>query len=277
MLRQRFWAQYLEEYDADGTGAMSHIELTTMLDSLGSTLRSSTLDAWFTRFNKDPKKDELLMTEAILCLEEEINRPLDQKKRLSSGDESFTDASAYATPARVPSPKQEKGGMDFTGPAHSKSASVDQAAKLQAPAGADANANLDTQPGEVSGNTRVVGSISGPAGAAKKGELDAMLPQTTSPEPSESDESPFSPGVERVINIKECPLCHRPRMNKKGEADIVTHLAVCASGDGHQIDKFIVNSYVTASQAQRKWYTTLLGKITSGAYNIGAVSPLLWS
>jgi phosphatidylserine decarboxylase len=58
-----------------------------------------------------------------------------------------------------------------------------------------------------------------------------------------------------VINVKNCPICHRLRLNKKVEMDIVTHVAVCASGDWAKIDKIDIGNFVTASQAQRMWYT----------------------
>ena len=77
--------------------------------------------------------------------------------------------------------------------------------------------------------------------------------------------------VERVINIKNCPLCHRPRLNSRAEMDIVTHLAVCASQDWARVDRMIVGNFVTASQAQRKWYTKVITKLSAGNYRIGAV------
>jgi phosphatidylserine decarboxylase len=74
-----------------------------------------------------------------------------------------------------------------------------------------------------------------------------------------------------VINIKNCPLCHRPRLNAKAERDIVTHLAVCASQDWARVDRVMVSNFVTAVQAQRKWYTNVLSKVSAGNYKIGAV------
>ena len=107
---------------------------------------------------------------------------------------------------------------------------------------------------------------------------------TTVPSTSSSDaedlsgDNSSSPGsgseemVERVINVKNCPLCHRPRLNSKAERDIVTHLAVCASGDWSRVDRMLVGNFVTASQAQRKWYTRMFSKGLSGDYKLGANS-----
>jgi hypothetical protein len=65
VLRQHFWKQY----DADDTGALSNIELTSMLDSLRSTLSTKTVNS-FTCNGKKPFEDELTVHEAIWCLEE---------------------------------------------------------------------------------------------------------------------------------------------------------------------------------------------------------------
>ena len=75
----------------------------------------------------------------------------------------------------------------------------------------------------------------------------------------------------RVINVKNYPICRRPRLNKKTEMDIITHVAVCASGDWAKIDKIVLGNFVTASQAQRKWYTKVISKVSSEDYRLGAV------
>src|SRR5262249_22211148 len=36
-------------------------------------------------------------------------------------------------------------------------------------------------------------------------------------------------GEEHVIEIRECPICHQPRLNKRSDTDIITHIATCAS------------------------------------------------
>jgi phosphatidylserine decarboxylase len=74
---------------------------------------------------------------------------------------------------------------------------------------------------------------------------------------------------ERVINVKNCPICHRLRLNKKAEMNIITHVAVCTSGDWAKIDKIVVGNFVTASQAQRKWYTKVISKVSGGDYGLG--------
>jgi phosphatidylserine decarboxylase len=74
-----------------------------------------------------------------------------------------------------------------------------------------------------------------------------------------------------VSNVKNCPICHRTR----AEMDIITHVTVCVSGDWAKIDKIVIGNFVTASQAQRKWYTKVISKVFSGDYRHGAVRFLL--
>lgn len=79
-------------------------------------------------------------------------------------------------------------------------------------------------------------------------------------------------GEEHVIEIRECPLCHQPRLNKRSDADIVTHIATCASQDWRQVNHIVMAGFVTSSQAQRKWYSKVITKISYGGYKLGANS-----
>lgn len=60
------------------------------------------------------------------------------------------------------------------------------------------------------------------------------------------DGSGSSAAVERVINRKNRPLCHHPRLEAKAEIDLTTHFAICASHDRNQADQIVVGNLVTA-------------------------------
>ncbi|OAA53121.1 C2 domain-containing protein [Niveomyces insectorum RCEF 264] len=77
---------------------------------------------------------------------------------------------------------------------------------------------------------------------------------------------------EHVVEIRECPICHQPRLDKRSDADIITHIATCASQDWRQVNNLVMGGFVTASQAQRKWYSKVITKISYGGYKIGANS-----
>lgn len=79
-------------------------------------------------------------------------------------------------------------------------------------------------------------------------------------------------GEEHVIEIRECPICHQPRMGKRTDADIITHIATCASSDWRQVNNLVMGGFVTSSQAQRKWYSKVITKISYGGYKLGANS-----
>ena len=74
-----------------------------------------------------------------------------------------------------------------------------------------------------------------------------------------------------ALLMSRIALCHRPRLNSKAEIYIVTHLAICASHDWNQVDRIVVGNFITASQAQRKWYTKVISMVFSGDYKLGAV------
>lgn len=59
----------------------THIKLTHILDSLGSSLSAENVK-FFTRNGKKPVEDELAVDEAIQCLETQVGRPPNEKKRV---------------------------------------------------------------------------------------------------------------------------------------------------------------------------------------------------
>jgi len=265
---------------------MSHVEITSMLDSLGSTLSRSTIDSFFTRHGKAPSAGELTIEEAVNCLEREVSRPVSQKKRLLQTDDPITRSNSECVTPMYDLNRSHQ-DLVFEGPVVG-GLEEEVEKKLGEGSHDDRNQGLDTQPGQPSGNTQIVGQVPYPAGSAPE-QVDNLLTLVHAAQAhaaqasgeSSASESDFTAsnsgsddGVERVINIKTCPLCHQPRLRHKGEIDIVTHLAICASNDWAKVDRIMVSNFVTASQAKRKWYTVVMNKITTGAYSLGAVSGL---
>lgn len=296
-LRQKFWRVYLKQYDTDDTGTISHLELTSMLDSLGSTLSHETVNSFWTRFNKRPHDEVLTIDEAIQCLETELCRPASEKKRIDPED-SVMDTSAPVTPAITGGMETQQqvnfDKLDFSGAPHNSAAMSnlgrDRADGAELPA---APAPQPTEPMQMPLREAALGtSVSSSSMSTSPSQSQLAPPgmrtpsfnrnNSSSTSTSDAEDSSGSNGsngggspeasFERVINVKNCPLCHRPRLNSKAEVDIVTHLAVCASQDWARVDRIVVGNYVTASQAQRKWYTKVISKVSSGNYKLGAVS-----
>lgn len=276
-LRQKFWRQYITQYDADDTNTMSYTELTIMLDSLGSTLTKHTLESYFTTFNKSSETDELTFDQVIICLERELVKDRSEKQKVHGDEFISSSLSGSTSPAIAAAPASE--GLDVTGPDASHALNADQLAEQIRRS--KPRRSSDDDP---AGNMHTVEVESGVSKLDAKNiplvSVDGVTTGTsgTDTPDSESDDADAdtsgSPADdrERIINVKTCPLCHRPRLGKKSEQDILTHLAVCASADWSRVDRIVVGNYVTASQAQRKFFTKILTKVTSGAYSLGANS-----
>jgi phosphatidylserine decarboxylase len=281
---------------------MSMIEVTSMLDSLGSTLSKATVKTFFERNGKDSNEHELSIDEMIQCLEKEVSRPRSERKSINL-DEPVME-SGINTPtiqpegsgvgSAAPSPRFDK--LDFSGPA------------MPSQPGAGAGVGSSQEQREIYRDQVHLRRPSLPPAYITEPSQQPVLnvpptPENLSPAlrpqnlpsphrhprreysgSSSDQEGDVSSGngsqstpddVERVINVKTCPLCHRPRLNSKAEMDIVTHIAVCASQDWNRVDRIVVGNFVTPSQAQRKWLMKVISKVSSGAYQLGAVSALL--
>ena len=244
-LRQQFWRAMLKQYDADESGRISKVELTTMLDTLGSTLRESTIDSFFQRFphriNGEGEEQDLTMDEVVICLEEQLEAKAKQSQSLGDRVKGLLHTGRDAEITETSS-DSSSGGPSPAELAEPPSSAVN------IPGAQDAN----SQP-----STIIVPEMNK---AGEEGEFVAK------------DELLEDRGEEHVVEIRECPICHQPRLNKRSDADIITHIATCASQDWRQVNKLMMGGFVTASQAQRKWYSKVITKISYGGYKLGANS-----
>ena len=277
-----------------------------MLDSLGSTLTRSTIASFFTRFGKKPHEDEISIEQAVMCLEAELGRPDSERKRLDA-DDAMNDSSVSATPVMFVAGQRgeevplDLDKLDFSGPPH-PGLEAGHEDKLSAPApyvtepmqlpledvAETPDTSSDDADNSSTGITSIGGSTNETINAAKKSKRPRFkrMRRSGTDKSKDTSEDPNSSGnnssntaastsdsnpIERLINVKNCPLCHRPRLNSKTEIDIITHLAICASQDWNRVDRIVVGNFVTASQAQRKWYTKMITKVSSGDYKLGAV------
>lgn len=234
-LRQQFWRAMLKQYDSDESGRISKVELTTMLDTLGSTLREPTIDSFFQRFPHRIEDDvwDMSMDEAVICLEDQL-----QKK---SSPQSMGDRMRSMLPDTDAMKNAISGAMGGKGSSADTSSQSETASNQAIP-----------------GNTTIAVPERGEAGE----EGDAL----------DKDDLNLSSSEEHVVEIRECPICHQPRLNKRNDADIITHIATCASQDWRQVNNLVMGGFVTASQAQRKWYSKVITKVTYGGYKLGANS-----
>jgi phosphatidylserine decarboxylase len=282
-LRQRFWRQLLTQYDTNDSGTLNNLELSSMLDSLGSTLTSKTIQGLFSQFGKKGDDgDELTVNEAIVALEKELSKPWAEKRYVDRSWEATPGGSGSQTPAMMDVVTNQL--MGYVGPhaplvgegklAENKAvvpaSAIDEQEystdeKSAAPLSDDANLPEELNALSVGKQPKRHDSTKSTSTGSSNPSLSAVVPEAEGEEQEEQQ-------VERVIVLKSCPLCHMPRLSKKAEMDIVTHLAVCASQDWRRVDSMVVNNFVTASQAHRKWYTKVITKISQGQYQLGAHS-----
>ncbi|KAJ5998480.1 Phosphatidylserine decarboxylase-related protein [Penicillium sp. IBT 35674x] len=235
-LRQQFWRLMLKQYDADDSGRIDKIEMTTMLDTLGSTLKESTIDAFFERFSgeKDASATaDLSFDQAVMCLEDTLQYL--QKKNAT--------ASSHR-PALVPS---SFGSQDSEEPSSGDELALESST---------------TKPHNANPDSTAVPTLSSDEADQPSSNDEYLRP----------DDLGDERGEEHVVEIRECPLCHQPRLGKRSDADIITHIATCASRDWRQVDNLVMGGFVTSSQAQRKWYSKVITKISYGGYRLGANS-----
>lgn len=227
-LRQQFWRAMLKQYDADDSATINKIELTTMLDTLGSTLKPATINGFFQRFSAEGHTAELLtFDQAVICLEDQLQAS--QKKSL--GDKMQ--------------------GLFISGN-NKSSTDVDSSSEPVTPG--DSNVQL-----------------AAPTSAPTISQ-DSLGTQGEEGDYLDADDLGDERSEEHVIEIRECPLCHQPRLDKRSDADIITHIATCASQDWRQVNNLVMGGFVTSSQAQRKWYSKVVTKIGYGGYKLGANS-----
>lgn len=239
-LRQQFWRAMLKQYDADESGRIDKIELVTMLDTLGSTLHETTIDGFFKRFGHEHTGEMLSLTfdQAVICLEDQLQQ---------------TAKKSHWRPSALGGTGTTTGNN--TGYASSTTLDNDGASGISTPgleSGAQTPAN--------SRSLLSTGVIQ-PPDHGREGDENA-----------EHSDLADDRGEEHVIEIRECPICHQPRLNKKTDADIITHVATCASQDWRQVNNIVMAGFVTSSQAQRKWYSKVITKIGYGGYKLGANS-----
>lgn len=239
-LRQQFWRSMLRQYDSDESGKISKVELTTMLDTLGSTLKESTIDSFFKRFphpssNGEDPAAELTFDEAVICLEDQLDKKSKPPTMAEKMKGLLPDTSAVKSVL-----PQALGG---TGPASSTTT----------------GSSTPTSSENTLGDGVPAQSVEELGSPGEEGEyLDR--------------DDLNDKGEEHVVEIRECPICHQPRLNKRSDADIITHIATCASQDWRQVNNIVMAGFVTSSQAQRKWYSKVITKISYGGYKLGANS-----
>lgn len=291
-LRQQFWRVMLKQYDTEESGKVEKVELVTMLDTLGSTLHNSTIDGFFSRWeetnrmNGVARKDGhrvLTMDQAVICLEEQLmkSREVHSLLHRPHWERDLSTRSNLSVPAAMhtssSSPDESPGGT--TPQLRGVDSSRDPSQVIRTPSGT----TLQLDPAgpffeinDLSGEPVDMDTLSGTTTPGVS-LMSSSITRTDSWE-SEAELHDEESREEHVVEIQECPICHMPRLTRGGrqrvatDADIITHIATCASSDWRAVNNLVMAGFVTSSQAQRKWYSKVVTKIGYGGYKLGANS-----
>jgi len=263
-MRQVFWRKYLEEFDTDGSGTISTTELTSMLDSLGSTLTRETIADFFSRYGKSSHKDQdtLSFEQVIGCLESELLKPPHERNHITSEDEQI----GVGLPAVGSDRAQEI--MDNENQDEENLSLADPKSSPSSPL--VSISFIGHNPIDVTKNSSQMESLANSPLSTNLDEISADEPSSpTQPRPRSRSRLQ----CEKVVHISCCPICHQEQAQSQVEIDMVTHMAVCASKDWASLQNILSpGNFVTSSQANRKWFTKVIGKVQNGKYSLGANS-----
>ncbi|KAA1115026.1 hypothetical protein PGT21_029757 [Puccinia graminis f. sp. tritici] len=258
-MRQVFWRKYLEEFDTDESGTISTTELTSMLDSLGSTLTRETISGFFSRYGKSSNQDQdtLSFEQVIGCLESELMKPAHERNRIDAEDEQIgVGLSAVPTEKALDDENRNDEGSPIADPTSSPTSPLVSISFI------------GHNPMDVTKNPSQTDSVTNSPSSTNLDEISSYDP----PSPTQTrTRSRFQ--TEKVVNISCCPICHQEQDRSQVEMEMVTHMAVCASQDWTSLQNILSpGNFVTSSQANRKWFTKVIGKVQNGKYSLGANS-----
>ncbi|PLW06798.1 hypothetical protein PCANC_19780 [Puccinia coronata f. sp. avenae] len=266
-MRQVFWSKYLAEFDTDESRSISYTELTSMLDSLGSTLTQETISGFFSRYGKSSTQDQdtLSYEQVIGCLESELLKPPHERNQIVSEDAQIGVGLHAVSSERAQQMNEENADGDTPSPADPTSSPSSPLVSVHF---------IGANPTNVSKNaSRGADSLSNSPCSTNLEEITGDEPASPTQPRRRSQATRLQ--CEKVVNISSCPICHQDQLvvQPQAEIDMVTHMAICASQDWSSLQNILSpGNFVTSSQANRKWVTKVIRKVQNGKYSLGANS-----
>ncbi|KAI8337797.1 phosphatidylserine decarboxylase-domain-containing protein [Blakeslea trispora] len=314
-IRKMFWISLAKSYDAENSGTLSRLEVQSLLETMGSTITSATIDKFWMQHNKDPnnEQDQLTLDELVESLEnhmmdEEDSNESDESGRQPSLHDGISDGEKEPAGLYKPSrsqPEEEDDDDDDEDEDEDEEDDDDDQdfdedwaddnlreeeeedeilANLDTPLTTDEddlphsmalglNKEIDLAEALVAEEDQLVKKM--PLHLPLEMQMTAATPASTTAGSIWSDKSPRLSGkrrprnVEKVIRLKECPICHRPNLARRSQMDIITHVATCAANDWTTVDRFLMGNFITEAYAQRRWFVKLVRKVGYGKYSLG--------
>ncbi|KAI9258589.1 phosphatidylserine decarboxylase-domain-containing protein [Helicostylum pulchrum] len=272
-IRKMFWVALAKTCDGDNSNTMSRIEVQTMLETLGSNISESTLTQFWTDHGKDLSQD-LTMEELVESLE----------NCMQHADESQMHSKQNPTvnPFFMASDDDDENDEDDDEEGYDEEDESDQDDEDD-----EEEEDYFTSLGEYdddddddddllhSNSTTTNPHSPDEADYEALAEADGVqyingpLKDLELKDDDDKHKRPSKSAHEKVIRLTECPICHKPNLGKRGQMDIVTHVATCAANDWTTVDRFLMGNFGTEAQAQRKWFVKLVNKVGYGRYSAG--------
>ena len=256
-IRRMFWVALAKTCDADGSNSMSRLEVQTMLETLGSNISESTLNHFWEENNRD-FADDLTMDELVSSLEK-FMQMADKRDNRKSTTLHGADVPVDANENKTSNPFFMAGTDDE----ESDYEEDDEEEELEEEEDEDeyytSLGEYDDDDEEITNSTSTTTNPHSPDEADYEAlaeadgiqYIDGPLKDLTLKDGEEAV-AHAKPGHEKVIRLNECPICHKRNLGKRGQLDIVTHVATCAANDWTTVDRFLMGNFGTEAQAQRK-------------------------
>ncbi|RCH89304.1 hypothetical protein CU098_000029, partial [Rhizopus stolonifer] len=280
-IRKMFWVALARTCDSDNSNTMSRLEVQTMLETLGSNISEATLDKIWKENGKDPSED-LTMDELVKSLESFMLNLDTEEGNIDPNTivETEKDVPVDMSQSKTSNPfflngSDEEEEEEETSDAYDESAISDSNSSSDVEYDSygeyddtyDTNTTTPQTPDEADYEALAeadgIQYVEGPLHSLK------LQQRHEAEHDLEAEDQDDKPTQEKVIRLKECPICHKPNLSKRMQMDIVTHVATCAANDWTTVDRFLMGNFGTEAQAQRRWFVKLVSKVSYGKYSAG--------
>lgn len=218
-VRKMFWFHLAKTYDAENTGTLTKVQVQLMLETIGSTISETTIDMFWKENNKS-KHEGLTLDELVSSLEnymkaEQRSDSIDNIRHLSIvGEDEDTMNDSEEDDTTMEEEDDDEDGLMFN------------ILKPELFTYSDA---LPVEQDEI-----------------------MVEEKTCLPSDYKHPTRRQHTAVEKVIRLKECPICHKTNLARKSQMDILTHVAVCAANDWTTVDRFLMGNFLTEAYATRQ-------------------------
>lgn len=253
IMRRNFWESLAEQYDNNDDGCLNRLEITAMLESLGSTLSNQTIDNLLAK-NSRGQVDLL-------------NSSSRKNYELSSSDESEKTAHSKNTLRENEIINEDiipiTSGTIFPPTREFSISEIVNA--LEELTVSPAN----HRPYNISDSIRRVFNFSS---SSNTSQLDDISSQNELSHIVDDERSVDLKFEENIVHIGRCPTCSKnfsEISSLSGDLEIITHLSICATKDRGLADRFVMGGFLTEDYASRNWLVRLVSFLTFGGYRIG--------